>query len=164
MLEKCAKKTSNSKSNQLGQVDSDSQWTSMAVHQAGQLLPSAFASQESTIDPALTATPRMGLRERKKPMVPATAPPSTVKKRQQRIATPRTRKSLTAADTFVQDSDAPPVPVVLERELSPGAGLSALMQTMKITNGGEHANFAGKESAPGTPTPVGKGHASDVRH
>jgi len=164
MLEKCAKKTSNSKSNQLGQVDSDSQWTSMAVHQAGQLLPSAFASQESTIDPALTATPRMGLRERKKPMVPATAPPSTVKKRQQRIATPRTRKSLTAADTFVQDSDAPPVPVVLERELSPGAGLSALMQTMKITNGGEHANFAGTESAPGTPTPVGKGHASDVRH
>jgi histone deacetylase HOS3 len=167
MLEKCAKKPSNPKTNYMGHVDGDSQWTSSAIHLATQLLPSAFASQEPAIDPALTATPRMGLRERKKPTMPSTAPPSTVKKRQQRIATPRTRKSMTAADNFVQDADAPPVPIVMDREASPGAGLSALMQTMNITNGEEHASFPPKgteQSAPNTPTPVGKGQAGDLTH
>lgn len=164
MLEKSAKKPSGSKTNHIAQVDGDSRWISLAIRHAVQLLPSEFAPQEPTIDPALTATPRMGLRERKKPSIPTTAPPSTVKKRQQRIATPRTRKSMTAADAFVQDSDAPPLPL-LDRKVSPGAGLAALMQTMNITRVEEHPAIArnGSEmSAPSTPTPVGKGLPGDL--
>ena len=164
MLEKSAKKSLDSKTNHVAQADGDSRWTSLAMHHAVQLLPSEFGPQEPTIDPALTTTPRMGLRERKKPGIPNTAPPSTVKKRQQRIATPRARKSMTAADAFVQDADAPPLPV-RDREVSPGAGLAALMQTMNITRVEEHPAIVlnGSEvSAPGTPTPIGKRLSGDL--
>jgi histone deacetylase HOS3 len=161
MLEKCSKKPTAVKLIQAVQVDADSVWISDCLNLATQLSPAAFATIGTTIDPGLLATPRMGLRERKKAVIPATAPSSTVKKRQQRSATPRTRKSMTAADTFVQDADAPPVPGHLERELSPTAGLSALMQSMVIANGVmERPNIDSGEaekSAPSTPTPSGKG-------
>ena len=115
------------------------------------------------MDPSLPATPRMGLRERKKPVLPATAPPSTVKKRQQRVATPRSRKSMTAVDAFVQDSDAPPLPTPFDRDVSPGTGLSELMHNMNISiNKAEPSNPASKPtSAHGTPTPIRNGFSEE---
>jgi acetoin utilization deacetylase AcuC-like enzyme len=170
MLEKCAKKPPTTKSNHGSQSDIDSRWISDSINLSAQLLPAVFISPvtESSLDPNLTSTPRMGLRERKKAAIPATAPPSAVKKRQQRVATPRTRKSMGAADTFTQDDDTPPLPTRIEqeREMSPGAGLSGLMQTMNITNQTEdHANNKVKEterSLPGTPTPAWKGTAGET--
>lgn len=166
MLEKCTKKPPSTKSNHVSQADIDSRWISNSIALTAQLLPSVFTTPvvDPSFDPNLTATPRMGLRERKKAAIPSTAPPSAVKKRQQRVATPRTRKSMGAADTFVQDEDAPPLPTRIEREreMSPGAGLSELMQTMNIAN---HTNNKLKESEvspPGTPTPVWKGTGGDT--
>jgi hypothetical protein len=72
---------------------------------------------------------------------------------------------MTANETFVKDSDAPPVPVAADREVSPGAGLSKLMESMSIANGADghiDTKFRDLErSAPGTPTPTGKGGSGD---
>ena len=162
-LEKCAKKTHP----QAKAIhDFDARWVSESVSLAVQLSPASFLTTDPSLDPALLlGTPRVGLRERKKPTIPSTAPPSAVKKRQQRLATPRARKSMTANETFVQDSDAPPVPVAVNREVSPGAGLSKLMESMSIANGADghlDTKFRDLErSAPGTPTPTGKGGSGD---
>jgi histone deacetylase HOS3 len=159
MLEKYSKKLPMK--NHTSPTDTDSLWITKTVSLATRLLPSVFLSTDTAIDPALLATPRMGLRERKKAIIPSTAPPSAVKKRQQRVATPRTRKSMTANETFIQDADAPPVPKSFEREMSPGTGLATMMQTMNIANGepeGLEGKFKESEvSAPNTPTPLGKG-------
>ena len=155
ILEKCSKKPLGPKSNG-SHSESDLCWVRKTLNIATFLLPSAFTT-DVIIDPSILATPRMALRERKKPTVPATAPPSTVKKRQQRGATPRTRKSLPAAETFVQDLDAPPLPKPFERDSSPSVGLSALLHGMKINDDREHPSTSGTNpvtSAPGTPTPV----------
>ena len=167
MLEKGSKKPVT-KTSQGTEVDSDTRWVSQSLSIASQLLPAAFVPSDNiTVDPALLTTPRVGLRERKKPVLPATAPPSAVKKRQQRVATPRARKSMIGTETFVQDTEVPPVPAILERETSPGTGLSKLMQSMNIANGvqeREHSDTNFRESdksAPGTPTPTGKGGMGD---
>ena len=158
LLEKCAKKTApQTKSNQ-SSADHDVRWVSDTVSLATRLFPASFLATDPSIDPALlVGTPRVGLRERKKPTMPSTAPPSAVKKRQQRVATPRARKSMSANETFVQESDAPPVPAAVNREASPGAGLSKLMESMSIANGVQgHLDTDLEGSAPGTPTPAGK--------
>jgi len=166
LLEKCAKKAQpNTKALQSG-ADYDARWASDSVTLATQLFPASFVVTDPAIDPALLlTTPRAGLRERKKPTIPTTAPPSAVKKRQQRVATPRARKSMTANETFVQDSDAPPVPTAGTREASPATGLSKLMESMSLANGGQarvDTEFRDLEgSAPGTPTPTGKGGSED---
>lgn len=167
MLEKGSKKPITKINNGM-QVDNDTKWVSQSLSIASQLLPATFAPSDNTVvDPALLATPRVGLRERKKPVIPATAPPSAVKKRQQRVATPRPRKSMTGTETFVKDTEVPPVPAILQRETSPGTGLSKLMQSMDIANDvqeQEHSdtNFRESEkSVPGTPTPTGKGGVGD---
>ena len=166
MLEKCSKKPPTHKHN--GHTgDKDSQWVSETLALAAQLSPSSFVTAETvSVESLLLATPRMGLRERKKPVIPATAPPSTTKKRSQRVATPRTRKSMGVSEgPFVQASDAPPVPVPppqLQREASPGDGLTSLMDSMKLTNGPkeevkeEIRDEEGSKSAPDTPTPASK--------
>ena len=165
MLEKGSRKLIT-KMNNGTEVDNDARWVSQTLSLTSQLLPATLLPSDNTmVDPALLATPRVGLRERKKPIIPATAPPSAVKKRQQRLATPRARKSMT--ETFVQDAEAPPVPAVLQREASPGSGLSKLMQRMDIGNGvreQEHSDTDFRQlekSAPGTPTPTGKGGLGD---
>lgn len=158
LLEKCAKKTApQTKSNQ-SSADYDARWVSDTVSLATRLFPASFLATDTSIDPApLLGTPRVGLRERKKPTMPSTAPPSAVKKRQQRVATPRARKSMSANETFVQDSNAPPLPAAVNREASPGAGLSKLMESMSIANGVQgHLDTDLEGSAPGTPTPAGK--------
>jgi histone deacetylase HOS3 len=167
MLEKGSKKQIT-KMNNGTQVDNDARWVSQSLIIASQLLPATFApSDNTTVDPALLATPRAGLRERKKPVMLATAPPSAVKKRQQRVATPRARKSMTGTETFVQNTEAPPVPTILQREVSPGTGLSELMQSMNLANSVQEqkrsdTDFGESEkSFPGTPTPTGKGGLGD---
>src|SRR5277367_5478838 len=163
LLEKCTKKIHpQAKTNH----DYDARWVSESVSLAAQLSPASFVTTDLAIDPALPlGTPRVGLRERKKPTIPSTAPPSVVKKRQQRVATPRARKSMTANETFVQASDAPPVPVAINREASPGSGLSKLMESMSIANGAHghlDTEFRDLErSSPSTPTPIGKGGSGD---
>jgi len=168
MLEKATKKLPLAKPSNGSASDPDCRWISEAVNLAAQFLPSIFLSSDA-IDPALIlGTPRKSLRERKN--ITYTEPPSTVKKRQQRVATPRTRKSMTSNEPFVTDSNAPPLPPSLppqqiEREVSPGAGLASLMQSMNISNGvvgQSESNFKDVEkSAPGTPTPAGKGGVVD---
>ena len=70
---------------------------------------------------------------------------------------------MTGTETFVQNTEAPPVPAILQREVSPGTGLSEAMQSMSIANGvleqkRSDTNFRESEkSFPGTPTPTGKG-------
>jgi histone deacetylase HOS3 len=160
MLEKWSKKPFAPKANNGLQNETDIRWLQQTLNIATVLLPSAFASYDSAMDPALIATPRMELRERKKPAIPATAPPSTVKRRQQRVATPRTRKSMSAADNFKQDV-VPPIPKYFEKEVSPGAGLSSLMQTMNLADGGAPALAEkGGNSVPGTPTPIRNGDSA----
>jgi acetoin utilization deacetylase AcuC-like enzyme len=159
MLEKCTKKHTALKSNG-SQNENDISWVQNSLSIATFLLSSAFAPFEAGIDPSLLATPRMGLRERKKPVVLSTAPPSTVKKRQQRAATPRARKSLPAAETFIQDPDAPPPPKPFERDTSPSTGLSALLHNMNIREESDHSLISSEKpvaSEPGTPTPVRNG-------
>ena len=169
MLEKGWKKAVPIKLNHGTQNDNDVRWVSQSLNLAAQLLPAAFVPTDQTpVDQALLATPRVGLRERKKPVIPTTAPPSAVKKRTQRVATPRARKSMTAAETFVQDAEAPPVPSTLNREASPGSGLSALMQSMNITNGVQEQSDINlresEKSVPGTPTPTGRvGTGNSIR-
>jgi histone deacetylase HOS3 len=160
MLEKVSKKPPPAKLNHGTQIDLDARWVSESWALAVQLLPAAFVpSDQTSVDPP-QATPRVGLRERKKPIMPTTAPPSAVKKRQQRVATPRARKSTTVTETFVQDTEAPPVPNILSREASPGFGLSTLMQRMNITNDVQERSDTNiresEKSAPDTPTPTGK--------
>jgi histone deacetylase HOS3 len=165
MLEKCSKKLPAIKNH--SPVDADARWITDTVSLAARLMPTVFLSTDNPIDPAIFATPRMGLRERKKPMLPSTAPPSTVKKRQQRVATPRNRKSMTANESFIQDADAPPVPKPLERELSPATGLATMMETMNITNkdqAGSESKYKLEESAPNTPTPAGKNRLEESMH
>ena len=168
LLEKYAKKIpSQAKANHPG-ADDDIRWASETVTLAAQLSPAFFVPNDSATDPALLTTPRVGLRERKKPTMPSTAPPSAVKKRQQRVTTPKARKFIPATETLGQDSDAPPVPSTVNREASPGAGLSKLMESMSIANG-THGHIDTKfrdldGSAPGTPTPTGKGANGDSIH
>jgi histone deacetylase HOS3 len=160
LLEKSSKKPPTKSSHSAQTYNDDSRWVSESLHLAVHLSPAAFSPIEAAVDFAPLATPRMGLRERKKPTIPATAPPSAVKKRQQRVATPRVRKSMTTADAFKEDADAPPVPSTVQREMSPGSGLSELIQRMNIANG-EHElsdtnNGDTEQTAPDTPTPAGK--------
>lgn len=162
-LEKSSKKAANSKMNHRTLGDNDAQWVSETLNLATLLSPSSFTFAESSIESTLPATPRMGLRERKQPIMPATAPPSAVKTRQKRVATPRTRKSIIGTEAFAPAEDVPPVPVqdALPREVSPGAELSSLMQRITIANEAHEPSDpdskTSERSAPGTPTPVGKG-------
>ena len=71
MLEKGSKKQITKMNNGM-QVDNDARWVSQSLIIASQLLPATFApSDNTTVDPALLATPRAGLRERKKPVMPS---------------------------------------------------------------------------------------------
>jgi len=165
LLEKWAKKPQAAK---VSNSDPDIQWAAQLCCIAASYLPTpvSFPAESSGVDASLLATPRVGLRERKKPAVPATAPPTVTKTRRQRVATPRARKSMTATEAFVQADNAPPVPETLRREDSPGTGLTSLLQNMSIKNDDqENCEVKARkwpESLPGTPTPSRKTGLNDM--
>jgi acetoin utilization deacetylase AcuC-like enzyme len=159
MLEKWSKKPFGLKANGGLQDQADVQWLQQTLNIAMTIFPSAFVSCDATIDPSLMATPRMELRERKKPSIPSVAPPSTVKRRQQRVPTPRPPKSMSATDIMKQEGVVPPVPKLFEKDASPGMELAPLMKTMRIKEGDASPSPVnqGEDSVPGTPTPARRG-------
>jgi hypothetical protein len=159
LLEKWAKKLPIAK---FSHSDPETRWAARLCHIAASHLPVPASSlaEPSTFDSSILATPRLGLRERKKPAMPSTAPPTVAKSRRQRVATPRARKSMTATEGFVQADDAPPVPQTSRREDSPGTGLASMLQNMSIkTEEEEQSEIQPRdsvESLPTTPTPLRK--------
>ena len=164
LLEKWAKKMHIAK---VTHSDPDIRWAAQLCCIAASYLPTpvSLPAESSALDASLLTTPRVGLRERKKPVVPATAPPTVTKSRRQRVATPRARKSMTTTEVSAQADNAPPVPETL-REDSPGAGLTSLLQNMSIRNDDqENCEAKTREwtgSLPGTPTPSRKAGVNDT--
>lgn len=159
LLEKWAKKLPIAK---LSHSDPNTQWAAQLCYIAASYLPVPVPvlAESSTFDSSISATPRLGLRERKKPAMPSTSPPTVTKSRRQRVATPRTRKSMTATEPFAQADDAPPVPQTSTREDSPGTGLASMFQDMSIKIEEEEQREINPsdpvESLPTTPTPLRK--------